>query len=170
MPGYQGQHGGGSSPSSAECSALVTFAIVETGLLWWLKSGMELTASLTARCGAIGYTYPTASNVLLRTRHIDDAKLRGRHVAGLVTVIPNVITANSVTVNGPRDDVQRVHRQLLLGVGQQCNFFKCLPHAAGEPITPHCTTSACYLRCSDQVYWFFLVRIRASQHFMFIVS
>jgi Flp pilus assembly protein TadG len=42
---------------------LITFGIIEAGLLFWVKTGMQLTAAMTARCGAIGYTYSNANNI-----------------------------------------------------------------------------------------------------------
>jgi Flp pilus assembly protein TadG len=36
---------------------LMTCGIVEVGLIWWMKSGLQITASMTARCGAIGASY-----------------------------------------------------------------------------------------------------------------
>jgi hypothetical protein len=72
---------------------MMTFGIVETGLLWWLKSGMQVTAALTARCGAIGYDYGT-SNCTTTTSTQNYAVSTAQF-----WLFPNVIVANNVTVN-----------------------------------------------------------------------
>jgi Flp pilus assembly protein TadG len=44
------------------CLCMVTFGIVEAGILWWLKTGLEVVAADTARCRALG-SYPTTNSV-----------------------------------------------------------------------------------------------------------
>jgi Flp pilus assembly protein TadG len=75
---------------------LVTFGVVETGLLWWLKSGMQLTASLTARCGAMGYTYNTSNFQCTSTSTTQNFAVK----TSQSWLFPNMITAANVTVNG----------------------------------------------------------------------
>jgi Flp pilus assembly protein TadG len=75
---------------------LVTFGVVETGLLWWLKSGMQLTASLTARCGAIGYYYNTSNFLCTSTATTQNYAV----TTSQTWLFPNMITAADVTVNG----------------------------------------------------------------------
>ena len=75
---------------------LVTFGIVETSLLWWLRTGMEAAASMTARCGAIGYTYNTStctSPTATQNYAVSAAQ------TWTMTLAHN-ITASDVTVNG----------------------------------------------------------------------
>jgi Flp pilus assembly protein TadG len=40
---------------------LLTFGIVESGMLFWANVGLETAAALAARCGATGYTWGTTS-------------------------------------------------------------------------------------------------------------
>jgi Flp pilus assembly protein TadG len=75
---------------------MVTFAIVETGLLWWLKTGMQAAASAAARCGAIGYTFNTANFLCTNTTTTQNFAVTS---AQTWTYQP-VITNADVTVNG----------------------------------------------------------------------
>src|SRR5258708_6224485 len=79
---------------------MVTFGIVETGLLWWLKSGMQATAALTARCGAIG--------IYGMSNCTTNATTQSYAVSAAQTFLSaNVIVANNVSVkpsaNGATD-------------------------------------------------------------------
>jgi Flp pilus assembly protein TadG len=116
--------------------ALVTFAVVETGLLWWLKSGMQLTASLTARCGAIGYTYKTANFVC-----IDATTTKNYAVATSQSwLFPNMIVAANVTPS----TVASCHGFTgnFFSVVISSSFFSALPPPLGNYAT--LATSACY--------------------------
>ncbi len=42
------------------CLCLVTFAVLETGLLLWTKTCLQVVASDSARCGAVGLTNPSS--------------------------------------------------------------------------------------------------------------
>ena len=75
---------------------MVTFAIVETGLLWWLRTGMQAAASMTARCGAIGYTYNTANFVCTNTTTTQNYAVNA--MGGWT--LPSAIATSDVTVNG----------------------------------------------------------------------
>ena len=122
---------------------MVTFGIVETSLLWWLKSGMELTAALTARCGAIGNTYPT-SNVNCTTT----AATQNFAVATAQSwLFPNAIVANNVIVNGRVTAAScNLSNTSVTGnffsVSISSGFFKFLPPPLGN--YANLTTSACY--------------------------
>jgi Flp pilus assembly protein TadG len=73
---------------------LMTFAILETGLLWWSKAEMQMTASNTARCGAVGYAYNTTNCVSSST-----TQAWALSVAN-TWMFPGQITNSSITVNG----------------------------------------------------------------------
>lgn len=77
---------------------MVVFAIVESGLLWWLKSGLEVTAAMTARCGAVGYTYnvPGASCPKGNTGATQTYAL----TVSNMFLVPNMVTLTNVAVNG----------------------------------------------------------------------
>lgn len=90
---------------------LMTFAIIETGLLWWLRTGMQLTAAETARCGAIGFTHNTGNNTAnfyctstATTQNYAENYATGNGNAigsGAVPwLLPNMVMAANVTVNG----------------------------------------------------------------------
>lgn len=73
---------------------LVLFAIIETSLLWWMKSGLQTTAALTARCAAIGYSLATSTCK-------DTASTQAYAVAtSQAWVFPNDIATSNVTLNG----------------------------------------------------------------------
>lgn len=74
----------------------VTFAVVEIGLLWWLKTGMQLTASLTARCGAMGYFYQNSNFQCTSTTTTQNYAV----ATAQTWLLPNMITTSNVTVNG----------------------------------------------------------------------
>jgi Flp pilus assembly protein TadG len=115
--------------------ALVTFGIVETGLLWWLKSGMQLTASLTARCGAIGYTFHTANCV-------DSTTTQNYAVTTSQSwLFPNMITSGNVTVNGRVSSCNGSVGNFF-SVSISSNFFSAMPPPLGNYTS--LATSACY--------------------------
>lgn len=115
---------------------MVTFGIVETGLLWWLKSGMQVTASLTARCGAIGYTYNTSNFICTNTSTTQNYAVS----TAQSWLFPNAIMANNVTVNA------LVHCNGLAGnffkVSITSNFFQFLPPPLGNYAS--LSTNACF--------------------------
>jgi Flp pilus assembly protein TadG len=116
---------------------LATFAIVETGLLWWLKSGMQLTASLTARCGAIGYTYGTANFIC-----VDATTTKNYAVTTSQSwLFPNMIAAGNVTVNG-RVATCNGFTGNFFSVSISSSFFSTMPPPLGNYTT--LATSACY--------------------------
>jgi Flp pilus assembly protein TadG len=116
---------------------MVTFGIVETGLLWWLKSGMQLTASLTARCGAIGYTYKTSNFVCTDTASTQN------YAVGIsqAWLFPNMITSNDVTVNGPVTTCNGSAGNFF-SVSISSGFFQFLPPPLGN--YSRVATNACY--------------------------
>ena len=75
---------------------LTTFAIVEAGLLYWMKSGMQAAASMGARCGSIGYTYNTANFQCTNAATTQSYTVN----AAQTWLLQNVIVASEVTVNG----------------------------------------------------------------------
>jgi Flp pilus assembly protein TadG len=116
---------------------MVTFAIVETGLLWWLKSGMQLTASLTARCGAIGYTYNTSNFTCTNTSTTQNYAV----AASQGWVIANMITAANVTVNGKVSSCNGFTGNFF-SVSVSSGFFQSLPPPLGNYTS--LTANACY--------------------------
>jgi Flp pilus assembly protein TadG len=114
---------------------MVTFGIVETGLLWWLKSGMQVTASLTARCGALGNTYgtpPCTSPTNTQNYAVSTASS---------WLFPNMIVANNVTVNG-RVTACNGFTGNFFKVSISSNFFQFLPPPLGNYAS--LSTSACF--------------------------
>ena len=116
---------------------MVTFAIVETGLLWWLKSGMQLTASLTARCGAIGYAYGTANFICTNTSTTQNYAVS----TARSWLFPNVITTSNVTVNGRVSSCNGFTGNFF-SVSLSSGYFNFLPPPLGNYAT--LTTNACY--------------------------
>jgi len=119
---------------------MVTFAIVETGLLWWLKSGMQLTASMTARCGAIGYTYNTANFVCTNTSTTQNYAV----TTAQAWLFPNMIVANNVTVAPVLSNDVRCNNLPgnFFSVSIVSNFFQFLPPPLGNYAS--LTTKACF--------------------------
>jgi Flp pilus assembly protein TadG len=116
---------------------MVTFAIVETGLLWWLKSGMQLTASLTARCGAIGYTYGTSNFVCTNTTTTQSYAV----TTSQSWLFPNMITSGNVSVNG-RVTTCNGFTGNFFSVSISSNFFSFLPPPLGNYTS--LATNACF--------------------------
>jgi Flp pilus assembly protein TadG len=127
---------------------MVTFGIVETGMLWWLKSGMQLTAAMTARCGAIGYTYGNANN--LASFPCTNATTTQNYAASTAQswLFPNMIVANNVTVaqvTGNGTDARCNDINLsgnYFSVSIVSNFFQFLPPPLGNYAS--LTTKACF--------------------------
>jgi Flp pilus assembly protein TadG len=116
---------------------LVTFGVVETGLLWWLKSGLQLTASLTARCGAVGYTYGTSKFLC-----IDTLTTQNYAVATAQTwLIPGMITASNVTVNGKVTSCNGSTGNFF-SVSISSGYFQSLPPPLGNYTS--LSTTACF--------------------------
>ena len=116
---------------------MVTFAIIETGLLWWLKSGMQLTASMTARCGAIGYTYGTANFLCTNTTTTQNYAV----TTAQTWLFPNMITTGNVTVNG-RVTTCNGFTGNFFSVSISSSFFQFLPPPLGNYTS--LATNACY--------------------------
>jgi Flp pilus assembly protein TadG len=116
---------------------MVTFAIVETGLLWWLKSGLQVTASLTARCGAIGYTYATSNFICTNATTTQSFAV----TTSQSWLFPNVISTGNVTVNG-RVTTCNGFTGNFFSVSINSGFFKFLPPPLGNYATV--ATTACY--------------------------
>jgi Flp pilus assembly protein TadG len=124
---------------------MVTFAIIETGLLWWLKSGLQLTASMTARCGAMGYTYNTSNFLCTNTSTTQNYAVN--YALGLLGtngnvpwVMTNMITTNSVTVNGKVSSCNGFTGNFF-SVSISSSFFASLPPPLGNYAL---STTACY--------------------------
>jgi Flp pilus assembly protein TadG len=115
----------------------VTFGVVETGLLWWLKSGMQLTASLTARCGAMGYTYNTANFLCTNTATTQNYAV----TTSQTWLFPNAITAANVTVNGRVASCNGFAGNFF-SVSLSSGFFSFLPPPLGNYTT--LSTNACF--------------------------
>ena len=118
---------------------LLTCGIVEAGLLCWMQNGLQITASMTARCGAIGSTYatsafPCATAALTKTYATNTAQS---------WLFGNALTASNVTLNGTN------------GVVSSCNgvtgtFFSVTVSSSAMPVMPpfanitSLSASACY--------------------------
>jgi Flp pilus assembly protein TadG len=116
---------------------MVMFAIVETGLLWWLKSGMQLTASLTARCGAMGYTYNTSNFLCTNTTTTQNYAV----TTAQSWLFPNMITTGNVTVNGRVTSCNGFTGNFF-SVSMSSNFLQFLPPPLGN--YTNLATNACY--------------------------
>jgi Flp pilus assembly protein TadG len=116
---------------------MVTFAVVETGLLWWLKSGLQVTAAMTARCGAIGYTYNTSNFLCTNTSTTQNYAV----TTSQAWLFPNVITTGNVTVNG-RVTTCNGFTGNFFSVSISSGFFAHLPPPLGNYAT--LSTNACY--------------------------
>jgi Flp pilus assembly protein TadG len=116
---------------------MVTFGIVETSLLWWLKSGMQLTASLTARCGAIGYTFNTSNFLCTNTSTTQNYAVS----TSQSWLFPNMITTGNVTVNG-RVTTCNGFTGNFFSVAISSHFFAALPPPLGNYTS--LATNACY--------------------------
>ena len=128
---------------------MVTFGIVETGLLWWLKSGMQLTASLTARCGAMGYTYNTSSFLCTNTSttqtyaiNLATGNLVGNYNPSWL--FANMITTDRITVHGRVTNSTYCNNAVgnFFSVSISSNFFQFLPPPLGNYAS--LTSNACY--------------------------
>jgi Flp pilus assembly protein TadG len=115
---------------------LMTFGIIETGLLSWLKSGMQLTASLTARCGAMGYTYNTSNFLCTSTSTTQNYAV----TTSQAWLFPNMITAANVTVNGKVASCNGFSGNFF-SVSLSSNFFQ-FPPPLGKYTT--LSANACY--------------------------
>jgi Flp pilus assembly protein TadG len=120
---------------------MVTFAIVETGLLWWLKSGLQITASMTARCGAVGYTY--GENAVANFACTNTATTKSYAVNTLAPswLLPNMITTANVTVNGRVSGCNGAPGNFF-SVSLSSGFFSFLPPPLGNYTS--LSASACY--------------------------
>ena len=116
---------------------LVTFGVVETGLLWWLKSGMQLTASLTARCGAVGYTYGTTKFLCtdtLTTQNYAVATSQNWLMPGMITVANVTVNGKVASCNGSAGN--------FFSVSISSGYFQSLPPPLGNYAS--LSTTACF--------------------------
>jgi Flp pilus assembly protein TadG len=84
---------------------LMTFAIIETGVLWWLRAGIQLTASEAARCWAIGSTYgttPCTSASATQNYALQYAMGTVPGAPGPAWLFANILTTSDVTVSSGR--------------------------------------------------------------------
>jgi Flp pilus assembly protein TadG len=116
---------------------LITFGAVETGLLWWLKSGLQLTASMTARCGAIGYTYNTSSFPCTSTSTTQSYAV----TTSQKWLMPNMLTTANVTVNGKVTSCNGFSGDFF-SVSLASNYFASLPPPLGNLAT--ISVTACF--------------------------
>src|SRR5579862_6911530 len=106
---------------------LVTFGVVETGLLWWLKSGMQLTASLTARCGAMGYTYNNSNFLCTSTSTTQSFAV----TTAQNWLFPSMISTSNVTVNGKVSSCNGFTGNFF-SVTLSSNYFNFVPRPLGS--------------------------------------
>lgn len=116
---------------------LVTFGVVETGLLWWLKSGMQVTAALTARCGAMGYYYNSSNFQCTSTATTQSYAVS----ASQPWLLPNMIKASDVTVNGKVSSCNGFSGTFF-SVSINSNYFGSLPPPLGS--YSNLTATACF--------------------------
>jgi Flp pilus assembly protein TadG len=128
---------------------IVTFALIEVGVMWWLKSGMQLTASMTARCGAMGYTYNTSNFLCTNTSTTQNYAVNyalgnlGNN-GNVVWLVANMIITNSVTVYGPVTNSTYCHNAVgnYFAVSISSSFFANWPPPLGNIAS--LSASACY--------------------------
>jgi Flp pilus assembly protein TadG len=120
---------------------MVTFAIVETGLLWWLKSGMQVTAAMTARCGAQGYAYGENAVANFSCTNTTTTQSYAVNTVAPSWMFPNMITTNNVTVNG-RVTTCNGFTGNFFSVSISSSFFSFLPPPLGNYTA--LAASACY--------------------------
>jgi Flp pilus assembly protein TadG len=120
---------------------MVTFAIVETGLLWWLKSGMQITAAMTARCGAIGYYYGASNPSNFACTNASTTQSFAANTFAPAWLFPNMITTNNVTVNGQVGSCNGLSGSFF-SVSITSGFFNFLPPPLGNYAS--LSASACY--------------------------
>jgi Flp pilus assembly protein TadG len=121
---------------------LVTFGIIETGLLFWLKSGMQLTASMTARCGAAGYSYSNANNLAnFACTNTTTSQNYAVNTFAPAWLFPNMITTANVTING-RVTTCDGFTGNFFSVAITSGFFQILPPPMGNYTS--LSASACY--------------------------
>jgi hypothetical protein len=106
---------------------LVTFVTIETGLLWWLKTGIQLTAALTARCGAMGYVYNTSNFSCTSTSTTQNFAV----ATAQSWLMPNMITAANVTVTGQVSSCNGFSGTFF-AVSISSNYFAALPPPLGN--------------------------------------
>ena len=120
---------------------MLTFAVVEAGLLWWLKSGLQVAASMTARCGAIGYNQNFATTACPKGA---SATIQAYAVSTANTfVLPGALTAANVTLNGASGFVSSCNGQTgnYFSVTVSSGFFTFLPPPLGNQTV---SGTACY--------------------------
>lgn len=120
---------------------MVTFAIVETGLLWWTKSGMEITATMTARCGAAGYAYGTNATANFYCTSNSTTQTFATNSLTSYGMFPKMVNATNVTVNG-RVTTCNGFTGNFFSVSLSSGFFSFLPPPLGNYTS--LTASACY--------------------------
>jgi Flp pilus assembly protein TadG len=115
---------------------MVTFGIVETSLLWWLKTGMQAAAAAAARCGAIGYTYNTSNFLCTNTTTTQNfAVTTAQNWTYTPIIVNGDVTVNGkvTSCNGFTSDFFSVHI---------AHTFFALPPPLGNYTT--LSTTACY--------------------------
>ena len=116
---------------------LVTTGVIETALLWWLKTGMQLTASLTARCGAMGYTYGTSKFLCTSTLTTQNYAV----TTSYKWLSSGMITATNVTVHGRVTSCNGFAGNFF-SVSLVSDYFSFLPPPLGNYTT--LATNACF--------------------------
>jgi Flp pilus assembly protein TadG len=121
---------------------MVTFGVFETGLVWWLKSGMQITAAMTARCGAVGYTTGAQANPSNFTcTSTSTTQNFAVNTFAPAWLFPNMITTNNVTVGGQVASCNGVTGNFF-SVSITSGFFSFLPPPLGNYTS--LSASACY--------------------------
>jgi Flp pilus assembly protein TadG len=72
-------------------------AILETGLLWWLRTELQNVAGETARCGAVGYRWGTTTCL--------DSTTTAAYAINMANtlVFTNAVATSDVTINSSVD-------------------------------------------------------------------
>jgi Flp pilus assembly protein TadG len=120
---------------------MVTFAIVETGLLWWTKAEMQTTASAGARCGSVGYTYNTTNCVSSSTTQAWVLTSASSWMFGNLANNTSQLTNSSVTVNGKVAGCNGAPGNYF-SVTLTSNWFSFLPPPLGN--YSNLSTTGCY--------------------------
>jgi Flp pilus assembly protein TadG len=124
---------------------MVTFAIVETGLLYWLKGGLQVVASMTARCGAISTASSNANNLTnFACTDLTNTQNYAVNTVGRIWLVPNMLTPENVVLNGTGGKVTSCNGFTgnFYQVSLSSGFFAILPPPLGNYATV--SANACY--------------------------
>lgn len=112
----------------------LVFGILDTGLLFWTKGALESVASVTARCGATGYTWGTT------TCTTGDTTKTYAVNAATNWLFSGVIATTNVTTTSAATTCNGVSGKFFV-VTISCPYFASLPPPFSSQTV---SVSACY--------------------------